>query len=60
MDDALSFIIEAQELGLLPGFPEPRLTLAEWPEKVPGHCRYCGKPMARGIWAHEKSCARKQ
>ncbi len=51
MDDALSFIMDAQELGLL---QEPAHPVH--PPKVKGHCRYCGKAIAQGVFMHEKSC----
>lgn len=53
MDDALSFIMDAQELGLLPGLERPA---PSEPPKVKGHCRYCGKAVAQGVFMHEKSC----
>jgi len=53
MDDALSFIMDAQELGLLPVLARPANTE---PPKVKGHCRYCGKPVKQGVFLHEKFC----
>lgn len=53
MDDALSFIMDAQELGLLATSERPAPPV---PPKVKGQCRYCGKAVAQGIFMHEKSC----
>lgn len=50
MYDAIDLIFEEQERSLL--------TLPA-PQPLKGRCRYCGKAVARGIFAHEKSCAKK-
>jgi hypothetical protein len=47
--DLVSFIHEAQEHLVL-------LTPAPEPQPIKGKCRHCGKPVARGIWMHEKHC----
>lgn len=45
--DALDYIIEAQQRGILPTLEAT---------KVKGKCRHCGKIVGRGVWMHEKTC----
>lgn len=55
--DALDYIIEAQQRGMIPfKFNTTNLMVLELGVRTKGKCLKCGRIIGRGVWMHEKTC----